>query len=81
MRYLLILDPCDATDKKWWNKTLVSANSLLELNDKPERWWITWEQPWHVLDTKNKKVLSKEEFLQIVQRLYKEKYEREHPVS
>ena len=79
MRYQLILDPCEATRKSSWGKVIAEGNSLLELHRNMPM--LDWNQQRHVLDSKTGKQLTFEEFLNIVNRLYSEKYEREHPVS
>lgn len=73
MRYQLILDECEATDKKYWGKVLCSGKSILDLWDQPQWGWLDWNQEWHVVDTRRGKTLSEEEFRELGRRLYNEK--------
>jgi hypothetical protein len=79
MRYQLILDPCEATSKSYWNKAIAEGNSLMELHRNMPG--LDYTQQRHVLDSKTGKRLTCDEFLDIVHRLYSEKYDREHLVE
>jgi hypothetical protein len=63
-RYRLVLDPCEATGRAFWNQVMASADRLADVFDQTSRPYQ--DQKWHILDSKTGKVISREEFWKII---------------